>query len=55
MRNIKLIIQYDGSRYHGWQTQKNAPTVQETLCDAVSRVTGSRPQITGASRTDAGA
>ena len=54
MRNIKLTIQYDGTNYHGWQMQKNAPTVQETLSAAVSRVTGTKPQITGSSRTDAG-
>ncbi len=54
MRNIKLTIQYDGTNYHGWQMQKNAPTVQETLSSAVSRVTGTKPQITGSSRTDAG-
>lgn len=54
MRNIKLIIQYDGTMYHGWQMQKNAPTVQETLSLAVSRITGTKPQITGSSRTDAG-
>lgn len=54
MRNIKLIIQYDGTAYHGWQTQKNAPTVQETLRDAISRIIGVKPQLTGSSRTDAG-
>ena len=54
MRNIKLTIQYDGTNYHGWQMQKNAPTVQEALSFAVSRVTGTKPQITGSSRTDAG-
>ena len=34
MRNIKIIIQYDGSRYHGWQKQPNAPTIQETVENA---------------------
>ncbi|MCR4692484.1 MAG: tRNA pseudouridine(38-40) synthase TruA [Firmicutes bacterium] len=53
MRNIKLTIQYDGTMYHGWQMQKNAPTVQEELSRAISRVTGSLPNITGSSRTDA--
>ena len=54
MRNIKLILQYDGTRYHGWQMQKNAPTVQETLSDAILKITGAKPQLTGSSRTDAG-
>ena len=54
MRNIKLTVQYDGTAYHGWQIQKNAPTVQETLSDAILRITGERPQLTGSSRTDAG-
>lgn len=54
MRNIKLTIQYDGTAYHGWQTQKNAVTVQETLENAVKELTGARPQIVGCSRTDAG-
>lgn len=54
MRNIKLIIQYDGTAYHGWQTQKNAPTVQETLEKAIMSLTGSKPILTGCSRTDAG-
>lgn len=54
MRNIKLILQYDGTDYHGWQMQKNAPTVQETVSDAIFRVTGAKPQLTGSSRTDAG-
>ena len=54
MRNIKLTIQYDGTAYHGWQTQKNAVTVQETLEKAITEVTGTKPQLTGCSRTDAG-
>lgn len=54
MRNIKLTLQYDGTAYHGWQTQKNAPTVQETLGLAIERITGSKPQLVGSSRTDAG-
>ena len=54
MRNIKLVLQFDGTAYHGWQMQKNAPTVQETLSGAVERITGSVPQLVGVSRTDAG-
>lgn len=54
MRNIKLTLQYDGTAYHGWQMQTNAPTVQETLSGAIERITGVRPQLVGSSRTDAG-
>lgn len=54
MRNIKLTLQYDGTAYHGWQTQKNAITVQECLEKAVSEITGAKPKITGCSRTDSG-
>ena len=54
MRNIKLLIQYDGTRYHGWQSQKQGePTVQAVLNDCVIRLTG-RGGLKGAGRTDAG-
>lgn len=52
--NIKLILQYDGTNYHGWQIQKNAETVQQTLENAVFAVTGEKSSITGCGRTDAG-
>ena len=54
MARLSLTIQYDGTRYHGWQVQRNARTVQEVLQDAVERITGVRSGITGCSRTDAG-
>lgn len=54
MRNVMLTISYDGSAYHGWQSQKNAHTVQDTLEDAILALTGARPNITGCSRTDTG-
>ncbi len=54
MRNIKLTLQYDGSAYHGWQTQKNAITVQETLEKAIFTLLGAKPQLVGCSRTDTG-
>ncbi len=54
MARIKLTLCYDGTRYHGWQVQPNAVTVQEVLQDAVERITGVRSGITGCSRTDAG-
>ncbi len=52
--NIKLVIQYDGTAYHGWQEQKNAVTVSETLSDAVSAAVGEKINLIGCGRTDAG-
>lgn len=49
-----LTISYDGTRYHGWQVQKNAITVQETVQNGLEAVLGVRPPLTGCSRTDAG-
>jgi tRNA pseudouridine38-40 synthase len=54
MPNIKLVIEYDGTGYGGWQKQKNAVTVQETLEDALQRITGEKNTVIGAGRTDSG-
>lgn len=54
MRNIKLTLEYQGTRYHGWQRQKNAPSIQEHLEDAIKKVTGKKSILYGAGRTDAG-
>ncbi|MBI5408399.1 MAG: tRNA pseudouridine(38-40) synthase TruA [Nitrospirae bacterium] len=54
MRHIKLILQYDGTDYSGWQIQKNGTTIQGLLEKAVSAVTGEPSGVTGAARTDAG-
>jgi len=54
VRNIKLTVQYDGSRYHGWQTQPGKRTIQGELVEAVSNLVGVRTYVHGASRTDAG-
>ncbi|MGP0068968.1 MAG: tRNA pseudouridine(38-40) synthase TruA [Isosphaeraceae bacterium] len=54
MRNIQLTLCYDGTDFHGWQRQPGLRTVQQTLEDALERLTGSRPQTTASSRTDAG-
>jgi tRNA pseudouridine38-40 synthase len=53
-RNIRLALAFDGSAYCGWQIQKNQPTVQGTVSDAISRITGERVRLTGSGRTDAG-
>ena len=54
MRNIKLIIEYHGGRYLGWQRQPQGMTIQQALEEAIERVTGALPALTGAGRTDAG-
>lgn len=55
MKNIKLTIQYDGTAYHGWQTQENAVTVQETVEKAIKKLFGQeKPRLTGCGRTDSG-
>jgi len=54
MRKIKLIIQYDGGGYSGWQVQENAVTIQGLLEDALFRITGERISVESAGRTDAG-
>ncbi|MBI2091748.1 MAG: tRNA pseudouridine(38-40) synthase TruA [Deltaproteobacteria bacterium] len=54
MRNIKLIIEYDGTAYCGWQIQPNGVTVQALIQNAVSKMTGKKAVLLGASRTDAG-
>ena len=54
IRKIKLTLQYDGSRYHGWQIQPGEKTIQGELVEALSNLVGTRTHIHGASRTDAG-
>lgn len=54
VRNIKLTIAYDGSEYHGWQTQPGKRTIQASLTEAIQNLIGSEVRVFGASRTDAG-
>lgn len=59
MRNIKLILQYDGTNYNGWQIQKtearkNIITIQEVIQEAIKKITGEDAKLIGAGRTDAG-
>lgn len=51
---FKLIIEYDGGNYHGWQVQPNGITVQETIESALERITSQKIRIHGSGRTDAG-
>jgi tRNA pseudouridine38-40 synthase len=54
VRRVRLTLAYDGARYVGWQRQVNGLAVQEVVEEALSRLTGERTAVTGASRTDAG-
>jgi len=52
--NIRLTLEYDGTRYHGWQRQKNALSIQEVIEQALARITGEAVRLIGSGRTDAG-
>src|SRR6202161_1078728 len=54
MRNLKLILAYDGSEFAGWQGQPDAVSVQGTLASAIGRITGEKVLPQGSGRTDAG-
>lgn len=54
MRNIALILMYNGTAYHGWQVQKTEVTVAQTLERGLSMVCGEPVKCTGCGRTDAG-
>lgn len=53
-KNIKLVIEYDGTGYAGWQSQKQQTTIQDTILEAVFKTTGVKVNLIGAGRTDAG-
>jgi len=50
----KLIIEYDGAPFRGWQIQADAPTVQGALTTAIAAFSGQQADVNGAGRTDAG-
>ncbi|MBL8296562.1 MAG: tRNA pseudouridine(38-40) synthase TruA [Bryobacterales bacterium] len=54
MRRIKLTLAYDGTGYHGWQIQKDLPTVQGELERVLSDIEGAPVPVAGSGRTDAG-
>jgi|Deesub1362B_J571_1020462.scaffolds.fasta_scaffold00302_26 tRNA pseudouridine38-40 synthase len=54
MRHIKLILQYDGTEYAGWQRQPEVPTIQAVVEESIARITGKKTKVTAAGRTDAG-
>ncbi|MGE3538919.1 MAG: tRNA pseudouridine(38-40) synthase TruA [Candidatus Tectimicrobiota bacterium] len=54
MRRLKLLLEYNGSRYHGWQLQPHTLTVQGTLEACLARLTNGPVRLYAAGRTDAG-
>ncbi|MCD8355618.1 MAG: tRNA pseudouridine(38-40) synthase TruA [Clostridia bacterium] len=52
--NIAIILSYDGTAYHGWQTQRNAISVQQTVTEAIAALLGQEVSVSGVGRTDAG-
>lgn len=54
IRNIRLVLEYDGSGFAGWQRQLGVPTVQQTVEDVLRKITNERVVVFGAGRTDSG-
>ncbi len=54
MTNIRLIVEYDGSRFKGWQRQEHVPSVQQSIEEAIEKITQRQLRLTVAGRTDAG-
>jgi tRNA pseudouridine38-40 synthase len=54
VKKIKLLLEYDGTAYQGWQIQKTGLTIQGILEEKIVKITGNKSSVIGASRTDAG-
>ena len=54
LRNIRLVVAYDGSRYHGWQRQNNGLTIQAVIEERLQLMTQSPVKLLASGRTDAG-
>lgn len=55
MRNLRMVIEYDGTRYRGWQKQKeNVATIQEKIEKVLSKMANEEVQVIGCGRTDTG-
>lgn len=54
MRNIKLVIEYDGKEFNGWQKQPNKLNIQGTIEKAIEQITGETIELSASGRTDSG-
>lgn len=54
MKNFKIILEYDGTAFFGWQRQKKERTVQSEIEAAIQRIVGEKTAVNGSGRTDAG-
>src|SRR5262245_59652117 len=54
LKTFKLLLEYDGTRYSGWQVQKKRHSIQGVLQEALKRLTGEKIHVTASGRTDAG-
>ncbi len=54
MRNIKLVIEYDGKEFNGWQKQPNKLNIQGTIEQVIESITGEEVELNASGRTDAG-
>lgn len=54
MTTFKLVLEYDGTQYAGWQRQPNVPTIQATVEEALAAIAQTKLTLVGAGRTDAG-
>ncbi|MBM4271970.1 MAG: tRNA pseudouridine(38-40) synthase TruA [Deltaproteobacteria bacterium] len=53
-RNIRIVVEYDGTYYHGWQRQSDKPTIQQILEESICTITRETVRVIGSGRTDAG-
>lgn len=53
-KNFRLTIEYDGTRYHGWQVQPNGPSIQQEIESAIETMTQNKIRLLASGRTDAG-